>query len=456
MQDATTSPPPGQPGSQARGPAPRNDTGRLIASRRMRARSLRLQTLIRLRWLAIIGQCMALISVYGMLRFQMPIAASFALIVLSTGLNLYLAQRYPNDTQLPDQAAVLVLGFDILQIAGLLALNGGLENPFAVLIAGPVVVGASLLPLRPTILLGVLACCFATMLIFWHAPLPWHEDEPIALPRLYVLGTWLAILCTVVFFGSYVWRVADEAQTLSDALTATELVLARENHLSNLDGLAAAAAHELGTPLATIALVAREMQRDMPAGSDAADIELLNEQVARCRGHPAQDRLARRRGRNPVRQPLPERDHPRGRRPAPRVRHRNQHRAPRRAGCRAGLAPQPRHSLRPGQPDRERGRLRRIARGHHRLMGRQRRRSRHPRRWPRHSHRRAAAAGPPVSERGAATLATRPRRSTARGLGWESSSPRRCWSVPAPASMCATPRHRTAARFSPSGGRRRH
>lgn len=88
----------------------------------------------------------------------------------------------------------------------------------------------------------------------------------------------------MVFFGSYVWRVADEAQTLSDALTATELVLARENHLSNLDGLAAAAAHELGTPLATIALVAREMQRDMPLAAMPADIELLNEQVARCRG----------------------------------------------------------------------------------------------------------------------------------------------------------------------------
>ena len=253
------------------------------ASQTMRTRGLRLQTLMRLRWLAIIGQSLTLITVSGVLDFSLPVAESFALVSLAVVLNLYLMRRYPNDTQLPDHVATILLGFDIVQLAGLLALNGGLENPFAVLIAVPVVVGASLLPPRPTIMLGVLACVLASLLAYWHLPLPWIGDQPIDLPQLYVAGIWLAILCTVAFTAIYVWRVAEEAQTLSDALTATELVLARETHLSDIDGLAAAAAHELGTPLSTIALVVKEMQRDAAQASDPDDIKLLAEQVTRCR-----------------------------------------------------------------------------------------------------------------------------------------------------------------------------
>ena len=249
----------------------------------VRSRGLRLQTLMRLRWLAIIGQSLALITVSGLLDFSLPVAQSFALVAAAVVLNLYLMQRYPNDTQLPEHMAMFLLGFDIVQLAGLLALNGGLENPFAVLMAVPVVVGASLLPPRPTIALGILACALASLLAFWHLPLPWIGNQPIDLPHLYVAGIWLAILCTVAFTAIYVWRVAEEAQTLSDALTATELVLARETHISDIDGLAAAAAHELGTPLSTIALVVKEMQRDAPEGSDAEDLRLLADQVARCR-----------------------------------------------------------------------------------------------------------------------------------------------------------------------------
>ncbi|MFN0265342.1 ActS/PrrB/RegB family redox-sensitive histidine kinase [Tepidamorphus sp. 3E244] len=255
----------------------------LTGLRRMRARGLRSQTLVRLRWLAIIGQSVAVITVSGLLDFDMPVTLCFLLIAASTVLNLLIANHYRTDTQLPEQPVLFILGFDILQIAGLLWLTGGLENPFAVLIAGPLVVGASLLPPRSIVVLGALACGSATILALEHLPIPWHPEAPFNLPQLYVVGTWLAILCTVAFTGLYVWRIADEAQTLGDALTATELVLARETHLSNLDGLAAAAAHELGTPLSTITLVVKEMQRDVPEGAAADDLKLLSEQVARCR-----------------------------------------------------------------------------------------------------------------------------------------------------------------------------
>ncbi|MCB1473024.1 MAG: ActS/PrrB/RegB family redox-sensitive histidine kinase [Rhodobiaceae bacterium] len=246
-------------------------------------RGLRLQTLLRLRWFAIVGQSLALVVVSGLLKFAMPVAASFALVGASVALNLVLSVRFPSATQLSNRAAMWLLGFDVVQLAGLLALNGGLHNPFSVLLAAPVIVGASLLTPRATLALGMLASVLASLLVFWHLPLPWAPDIPIALPRLYVTGMWLAILSTLAFAGVYAWRVADEAQALSDALTATELVLAREQHLSDLDGLAAAAAHELGTPLSTIALVVKEMRRDAPAGVSADDLRLLSEQVSRCR-----------------------------------------------------------------------------------------------------------------------------------------------------------------------------
>ena len=182
-------------------------------------------------------------------------------------------------------AATALLGFDILQLAALLYLTGGLQNPFAILFLAPVMISATALPPRHTLALGLLAAGLATLLVFLHWPLPWAGSDRPLLPPQYQLGNWIALLLGLGFTGIYAWRVAKEARDLSEALAATELVLAREQHLSQLDGLAAAAAHELGTPLATIALVARELSRlAPPEGEMAEDITLLREQVERCRG----------------------------------------------------------------------------------------------------------------------------------------------------------------------------
>ena len=106
----------------------------------------------------------------------------------------------------------------------------------------------------------------------------------LQLPETYVVGVWLSILLAIGYIGVYTWQIAEEARQLSDALAATELVLAREQHLSQLDGLAAAAAHELGTPLSTITLVAREIERALePHSPHADDVKLLREQAQRCR-----------------------------------------------------------------------------------------------------------------------------------------------------------------------------
>ncbi|MER8369291.1 ActS/PrrB/RegB family redox-sensitive histidine kinase [Mesorhizobium sp. M0306] len=245
---------------------------------------LRLNTLIRLRWLAIVGQSLTVLVVAYGLKFPLPVSMCFALIACSAWMNLLLTFRYPAAHRLTPFSAFAILTFDSLQLAGLLYMTGGLTNPFSLLMTVPVVVSATSLPLRLTAMLGALVIVAATLLVFYHLPLPWHEGAPLAMPFVYVAGMWMAVFCSIAFTAIYAFRVAEEARLLANALAATELVLQREQHLSALDGLAAAAAHELGTPLATITLVAKEMEKAL--GEDpkyGEDVKLLRSQSERCR-----------------------------------------------------------------------------------------------------------------------------------------------------------------------------
>ena len=249
-----------------------------------RARRLRVETLVRLRWLAVAGQTAAVFTCAFGLDFPLPLGYCLAVIVASAWLNLGLRWLYPQTQRLDDTSATWQLAYDILQLSGLLFLTGGLENPFAMLFLAPVVISASSLTPRRTLLLGLITMLAATVLAEWHLPLPWFKGKTLDLPFLYSLGVWFSLIVATCFFGIYAWRVAEEARQLSNALAATELILAREQHLSQLDGLAAAAAHELGTPLATITLVVKEMTKQLSReGSVGEDLALLNQELARCR-----------------------------------------------------------------------------------------------------------------------------------------------------------------------------
>jgi two-component system, sensor histidine kinase RegB len=249
-----------------------------------RPKNVRLDTLVRLRWLAVFGQVAAVLVVHFGLEFDVPLWPCLAVIALAALLNVALRVGFPHTQWLEPERAAYLLGFDIAELAALLYLTGGLENPFSFLLLGPVLISATALPPRMTLLLGVFAVLCATVLIFVHYQLPWESEEQLQLPETYVVAVWLSILLAIGYIGVYTWQVAEEARQLSDALAATELVLAREQHLSQLDGLAAAAAHELGTPLATITLVVREIERALDAHSPyAEDVKLLREQAQRCR-----------------------------------------------------------------------------------------------------------------------------------------------------------------------------
>ncbi len=248
-------------------------------------RRLKLDTLVRLRWLAVGGQSAALLVVYVGLGYPLPAWPAFAMVAFSAWLNIYLKIRSPSAMRLSERAATMQLAYDILQMSGLLFLTGGLGNPFAFLLMAPVMVSATGLSARYTVLLGILATACATSVAIYHLPLPWSVGDDFNLPIVYSVGIWIALVSTLGFMAIYAFRVAEEARQLADALAATELVLAREQHLNALDGLATAAAHELGTPLATIYLAAKELTDEFEADDTRGDdVALIRSQAERCRG----------------------------------------------------------------------------------------------------------------------------------------------------------------------------
>jgi two-component system, sensor histidine kinase RegB len=222
--------------------------------------------------------------VYLGLGFSLPFGICLAFIALSAWLNVFLRVRFPARTRLSITLATSLLAYDILQLGGLLYLTGGIDNPFMFLLVAPVTVSAATLPPRSTVALGVLAGGAATLLVRFRFALPWYGGSGLEMPTLYELGLLASVLSGMIFLALYAWRLAKESRQMSDALAATELVLAREQQLHALDGLAAAAAHELGTPLATITLVTKELAREAPQGGQFADdIALLQTQAVRCR-----------------------------------------------------------------------------------------------------------------------------------------------------------------------------
>jgi two-component system, sensor histidine kinase RegB len=247
-------------------------------------RHVRLDTILRLRWLAALGQLAAIFIVVQGLEFDLPIVPCMLIIGLSAAINLALQTAFNTMQRLEPAYAAALLALNIVELAALLFFTGGLQNPFSFLFLAPVLISATALPVRLTIALGALAVACASMLVFFYLPLPWDAEEPLVLPPIYMLGVWLSIVVAIGVTSLYAFQVTEEARKLSDALAATELVLAREQLLTQLDGLAAAAAHELGTPLSTIVLISRELERQLADNNQAAaDIKTLREQAQRCR-----------------------------------------------------------------------------------------------------------------------------------------------------------------------------
>lgn len=246
-----------------------------------------LRTLVLVRWVAIAGQTAALLMADIALGIGVPLGPALAVIGASVIANLLAMFLGPLSRRLTDREAVLILLFDLGQLALLLGLTGGLHNPFALLIVAPATIAATALSLRSTLLMGAATLVLVTALSLWHLPLRTKSGGVLQVPPIFLFGFWLAIVIGVGFLAIYARRVSTEMRGMAEALLATQMALAREQKLTDLGGVVAAAAHELGTPLATIKLVSTELIEEAEAGADPArlceDLALIRDQADRCR-----------------------------------------------------------------------------------------------------------------------------------------------------------------------------
>ena len=245
---------------------------------------LRRSTLVALRWMAVLGQTVSLLVVHFGLGIDLPIVACGGVIAVSALVNLAIMYFTPREKRVANSEAGVQLLFDCIALAALLYLTGGMHNPFALLLLAPVVVSAKTLDIGVFVCLAGAVAVMSFLLLFFHLPLPWFESQSITLPRFYLYGAWAALLVGMLFTSSYTWRTTAETRRITQALAATDAILAHEQKLSALGGLAAAAAHKLGTPLSTIQLVAKEIENGAkPQSPLAEDAVLLRTQADNCR-----------------------------------------------------------------------------------------------------------------------------------------------------------------------------
>ena len=239
-------------------------------------------TLTILRYIAIFGQFLAINIVYFYLALPFPIEWSYAIIFFGFITNLYL-QFGIKINQLKDFYASIFLIYDLFQLSLLLYLTGGIFNPFCVLLIIPAIVSSTFLSMGTTIILGVITSLLLFIISFYHLPLPGEEMNLLHFPDFYKTGIIISILIGLIFLSYFGIRFAGETKKRSEALNKLQEVISKEYELESLGGQAAAAAHSLGTPLATISVVAKELKKEIGDDKEfSKDIDLLISQTKRC------------------------------------------------------------------------------------------------------------------------------------------------------------------------------
>ncbi|MCB1359921.1 MAG: ActS/PrrB/RegB family redox-sensitive histidine kinase, partial [Rhodobacteraceae bacterium] len=243
---------------------------------------VRLETLTRVRWLAVAGQIAALLVARFVFDLEFALVVCLSVVGVSAVSNVISTFVFPRSKRLSEIEALLTLLFDTTQLSLLLFLTGGLNNPFALLLIAPVTIAGTALQLRSILILGGATMLLASLLAFSFEPLTLGGD-PLLLPDLFRFGFWLALVIGIVFIGFYSRSIASEKHALTEALLAMRMALAREQKLTDLGGVVAAAAHELGTPLATIRLISGELMDALSDPEQAEDARVIREQTDRCR-----------------------------------------------------------------------------------------------------------------------------------------------------------------------------
>jgi len=240
------------------------------------------KTLVNLRWIAITGQLIAINFVFFFLQLDLPIIEAHIIIFIGFITNIFL-QFIIRTNQLKDLDSFLFLVYDLLQLSGLLYLTGGIFNPFSLLIIVPTIVSSTFLSMGTTIILGTLTIALLFFLKEYHKVLPGLDAYSFNFPEFYLAGVLVSIIIGLVFLSYFGIRFSGETKKRSEALDKLQQVMAKEYELDSLGGLAAAAAHSLGTPLATISVVAKELKKEIGDKSNhSKDLDLLISQTKRC------------------------------------------------------------------------------------------------------------------------------------------------------------------------------
>ena len=244
---------------------------------------IRLRTMIFIRWVAVTGQLAAIIIAFQYFELALDLSLCFFAVGLSALANIVASLFFPESKRLSELENVFMILFDLFQLAFLLFLTGGLNNPFSFLLVAPVVVSAAALKKRSTIIIGSAAVLIVTLLSHFFVPLETLSGKTLTIPDIFLFGNWVAISTGIVFLAFYSNRVTSELNTMSDALFATQAALSREQKLTDLGGVVAAAAHELGTPLATIKLTSSELIEELKNFPELHDdAMLIRDQADRC------------------------------------------------------------------------------------------------------------------------------------------------------------------------------
>jgi two-component system sensor histidine kinase RegB len=240
------------------------------------------KTLVNLRWIAIVGQLVAINFVYYYLKLKLPIIAVHSVILVGLITNLLLQFKI-KENQLKDLYSGFFLIYDLFQLTFLLYLTGGISNPFSFLMIVPSIISSTFLSMGTTIILGTLTIILLFFLKNYHEILPGLNAYRFNFPEYYLEGILISIIIGLIFLSYFGIRFSGETKKRSEALEKLQQVMAREYQLDSLGGLAAAAAHSLGTPLATISVVAKELKKEIGGESKhTKDLELLVSQSKRC------------------------------------------------------------------------------------------------------------------------------------------------------------------------------
>ncbi|GAA6180701.1 MULTISPECIES: sensor histidine kinase RegB [unclassified Shimia] len=255
----------------------------LMISQR-RSNWIRMRTFIMLRWIAIAGQIVALLVAQFGFDLQLEYGLCYLVVGISVIGNLVALFVFPENKLLTESENRFMLLFDVLQLGFLLFLTGGLHNPFSFLVVAPVTIAASVLSIRSAVTLAGLTVLMVTILLEFHIPLRTGNFFILQIPEVFLFGNWAAIVIAIFFSSFYSRQVVSEMSSMAEALAATHLALAREQKLTDLGGVVAAAAHELGTPLATIKLTSAELMEELEDRPELyEDATLIREQADRCR-----------------------------------------------------------------------------------------------------------------------------------------------------------------------------